>query len=347
MDVYSADATRMHPEFGLEATRRGSTAAAADHPAGGEAVRLAQQSILVVDDGDANRRLIELFLSAAGAAVVTAENGLQAIEKVAEQPFDLIVMDMQMPFLDGYASVARIRQQGFDKPIVALTGSAHSGDRQRCLEAGCDAFLTKPIDLDQLVEVVAHYLGRAATEGEVAAQGDRQAVASGDSQAAAKQGTTHTPYGANGAIHGTPVIHGFVTSQGTRPPGIPPAAAAEQPIESTLPLEDEEFRQVVVDFVDRLESRLEGIAAALAAADFETVRAEAHWLEGAGGTVGFPAFTEPAKALEAAAGRDQSAQAEEILATLQQIHAQIVIPDAAPSAHVAPSLRPPNSPGSG
>jgi signal transduction histidine kinase/DNA-binding NarL/FixJ family response regulator len=116
------------------------------------------QKILVVDDGDTNRKLIRLVLSRAGADVVMAENGLQAVEATREHDFDMVLMDMQMPVMDGYTATGRLRDDGYDRPIVALTAHAMRGDAERCLSAGCSDYLTKPINPDKLLEKISAIL---------------------------------------------------------------------------------------------------------------------------------------------------------------------------------------------
>jgi signal transduction histidine kinase len=115
---------------------------------------LASRRILVVEDNPFNCKLLKLGLEQAGAMVELAENGQAALERAAAQPFDLILMDMQMPVMDGYAATRRLREQGYRAPIIALTAHALKEERDKCLQAGCTEFMTKPIDLDELTAVV-------------------------------------------------------------------------------------------------------------------------------------------------------------------------------------------------
>ncbi len=114
--------------------------------------------ILVVDDGESNRKLITLVLTRAGASVQTARHGKEAVEAATRTSFDLILMDMQMPVMDGFTAAEILRDQGFDGPIIALTADAMKGTEERCRQAGCTGFLTKPIDMDKLVKSLAEIL---------------------------------------------------------------------------------------------------------------------------------------------------------------------------------------------
>lgn len=131
---------------------------------GSEDLRLsADCRVLLAEDGADNRRLILHILGKAGASVSQVDNGQAAVDKAraaatAGRPYDCIVMDMQMPVLDGYAASRGLRAAGYRGAIIALTAHAMPGDRQRCLDAGCDEYATKPIDRRQLVQLVAkHY----------------------------------------------------------------------------------------------------------------------------------------------------------------------------------------------
>ncbi|WP_417389529.1 PAS domain-containing protein [Gimesia sp.] len=119
--------------------------------------------ILLVEDGIYNQRLIHYLLSKAGADVKVVEHGQQALDELQKNKtgdeeigaaYDLILMDIQMPVLDGYTTTRRLRSMGFTKPVIALTANVMAGDREKCIAAGCDEYLSKPIDRKRLLEVI-------------------------------------------------------------------------------------------------------------------------------------------------------------------------------------------------
>jgi signal transduction histidine kinase len=126
--------------------------------------------VLLVEDGLDNQRLISHILRKAGATVAVAENGQKALEMALAtypgwgrryddptEPFHVVLMDMQMPIMDGYEATRRLRQEGYTGPVIALTAHALTRDVQQCLEAGCDAHMAKPIQRDKLLEMVAKF----------------------------------------------------------------------------------------------------------------------------------------------------------------------------------------------
>jgi signal transduction histidine kinase/DNA-binding response OmpR family regulator len=122
--------------------------------------------ILLAEDGSDNRDLLSCYLQSAGGQITLAENGRIACDLESEarrngQPFDLVVLDMQMPELDGYGAASKLRATGFKGPIIALTAHAMADDREKCIRSGCSDYLSKPVDRARLIQVVAQSLGAA------------------------------------------------------------------------------------------------------------------------------------------------------------------------------------------
>ena len=249
-------------------------------------VSLEGLKVLLVEDDEAIGKLIGLVLRRAGAIVAAAENGKIAVGQATDQAFDLVLMDMQMPVMDGYTA-AGILRRGFTAPIVAFTAEATQAEANKCLMAGCSDFLTKPIDRDRLLTFVDHILNdkhiRAAAEAAVTPRAiDKNAC--------------------GGAGNGHP------------------------PLMSTLPTEDPDFREIVEEFRTRLKEKLGCMRQAWAAGELSVLADLAHWLKGAGGTAGFPGFFPAALKLEKLARTGQSEAIEAVLCELVKLSDRIVVP---------------------
>jgi len=121
-------------------------------------------NILLAEDGPDNRELIRTLLQSAGAQVEAVENGREAVEAAAAKKYDVILMDMNMPVMDGYEATRILRDRGYDRPILALTANAMASDVEQCLAAGCNRHIAKPIDRERLIGTIAAALGKAAPE---------------------------------------------------------------------------------------------------------------------------------------------------------------------------------------
>lgn len=132
--------------------------------------------VLLAEDGPDNQRLVSAVLRMSGARVDVVENGRDAADTALDarergEPYDVVLMDMQMPVLDGYAATALLRERGYAGPIVALTAHALRGDRERCLAAGCDDHVPKPIDRALLLNTVLQWTGERPQRAPAPADG--------------------------------------------------------------------------------------------------------------------------------------------------------------------------------
>lgn len=120
--------------------------------------RLKGKHILLVEDSPDVQMLIQLFLKKKQMEVDFANNGQEGIEKATSKNYDLILMDMQMPLVDGYTATEKLRERGYRTPIIALTAHAMKEDRERCLRVGCNDYMTKPIDPPTFYQTLMDYV---------------------------------------------------------------------------------------------------------------------------------------------------------------------------------------------
>ncbi|HET9239691.1 MAG TPA: response regulator [Oligoflexus sp.] len=144
----------------IQAQDREVTAA---YPAAGKAIfartQLESISILAADDSMDNQLLLKSFLTRYGAKVDFASNGFEAVEKAAANPYDIVLMDLQMPVCDGYSATRRLRSMGFDKPILALSAHARNEEQEKSFLAGCNDHITKPINIKSLLASIVRHTG--------------------------------------------------------------------------------------------------------------------------------------------------------------------------------------------
>jgi len=191
-----------------------------------------------------------------------------------------------MPVMDGYQAVAAMRQQGIKQPVVALTANAMKGYEQKVLAAGFSHYMTKPIDLDRLTELLAELLGGTYIE------------------AAVNENSTDS----------------MALNQA---PNIVNAKLGVGPVYSTMAQQNKKFETIAKQFAKRLEDMLVQMQDCADKADYDSLAKHAHWLKGSGGTVGFNEFIGPARALEEAAKQSDAHGSHSNLAIISDIHSRI------------------------
>ena len=116
--------------------------------------------ILVVEDVDTNKIFFDAALRRTNAKILWAKDGQEAIEMFKANDIDLVLMDLQLPIMDGYTATREIKKIDAKIPIIAQTAHVMSGEREKCLEAGCDDYLSKPIRLQILIDTLSKYLNK-------------------------------------------------------------------------------------------------------------------------------------------------------------------------------------------
>ncbi|MFO1321696.1 MAG: ATP-binding protein [Burkholderiales bacterium] len=249
--------------------------------------------VLVADDGEPNRDYVRLVLQAAGLTVDEAANGRMAVDKALAEPYDAILMDMQMPELDGFEATKTLRGRGVHAPIVAMTAHAMKGFEEELMAIGCSGYITKPIDLDLLLGTLAPLLDGRKVRAEPPAE-----------------------------LKKTPPAPLPIPAAG-RLPG--PEDSAATPVKSRLH-DHPRLRVVARKFAEQMPARREAVEAAWRQRDYRTLADLAHWLKGSGGTAGFDVFTKPAKALEALAKERNEHDLEIVVSELLDMADRIVMP---------------------
>lgn len=118
----------------------------------------AEKVILVVEDVDTNKIFFDAALRKTNAKILWAKDGQEAVTMFGENRVDLVLMDLQLPIMDGYTATRKIREVNTDIPIIAQTAHVMSGEREKCIEAGCNDYLAKPIRLQILMDTLSKYL---------------------------------------------------------------------------------------------------------------------------------------------------------------------------------------------
>ena len=257
-----------------------------------------QYDILLADDGKDNQKLISYRLRESGAFVHVVENGKQALDAATEawekgEPYDLILMDMQMPEMDGYTATANLREAGYKGPIVALTAHTMATDRDKCIAAGCDDYAAKPIDLPKLLNTCEHYGGLAER-----VWGDTLEFVPFDARW--RRGSQDEVSKPEAVVEEAPAAQS--------------AEVGGEAIESSF-AGDPMMMEIVRGFVSNLHAYCADLQSALDATDYSTLKRLGHNIAGAAGGYGFPTVSAAAKSLELEVKRESSIETVSVAVT--------------------------------
>ena len=265
--------------------------------------------VLLVEDSQVNQTVAIAMLKKAGYQVDAVGNGLEAVQAVRTLPYDLVLMDLAMPEMDGFEATAEIRHMPGperDLPIIAMTANALPGDRERCLAAGMDDYLTKPIDRAQLLATLERWL--AQPEADAARRAAEAANDAGNS-------TGPQPVVSAAAAAAPP------PSPLPSPPVAPAVPVVDQAVLDQLEADTDHdvLGRVVQLFVEESRVRLDSIDAALTRDDWKTLQREVHTLKSSAGTFGARQLQEHARQLNDFCRAGQLERARELALSIRAV----------------------------
>ena len=256
--------------------------------------------LLIVDDAAANRDLTAIMLRRLGLTADKAENGLEALQMIEQTHYDVVLMDMHMPVMDGITATQKLRQSGSSICIIALTAMTIDEEKQRCLDAGCNGFLTKPIRMPALIEGLKPYLhlldesvepavlpaieSREITGAEIPV--DHQCLSRDTlaDEVESDLAKTLAELGITGDLPAEPQTSSDLV--------LPTA------VRCSMSLESPEMREIFDAFVIRLNDRIPEFREAWDTRNHPALVELGHWLAGAAGTMGLNDFVGPGRELE-------------------------------------------------
>ena len=244
------------------------------------------QRILLAEDNPVNQKLAVVLLQRAGFSVDVADNGLQAAERVKQGKYNVVLMDVQMPEMDGFEATARIRQEaqpGQHIPIIAMTAHALKGDRERCLEAGMDDYISKPLDPRILLKKLDQWMASGLQEGTL----DDPDSNTGDQDSSLQPrmfpfepSSLHLDEGLFGESISESLPQPFPASVS---PFVEDAAELPLDLQGAMPRFDNDrqfFLEMCRDFLKNLPARMVELREALQRNDADTLARAAHNLKG-------------------------------------------------------------------
>ena len=262
--------------------------------------------MLVVDDNRMNRFVVKSLLKNTQVQVILAESGAECLERLAQESFDIVLLDHMMPEMDGIETLQRAKAAGLvdQVPVIALTANAIVGSREKYLAAGFTDYLSKPIEGGRLEEMLARYLPAEKVQ-------------------AAPVSAAVTPPAASPAVPGKDALN-------------PDAAAIDTKLGMEFSADDKDiYTEMLQMFADGRDEELDKIEAALAAGNWKNYTTGVHALKSTALTIGAKELSAQAKALEAAGKKTDEAFIRAHHAAVMALYAEV----AAASAALAESMK--------
>ncbi len=247
-------------------------------------IRIEQLSgrILVAEDNPDNQKLLEFYLNKSGVKYLTVSNGQEALRHALDEEFDLVLLDMQMPVMDGYVAAKKLRDRGFVKPIIGLTANNLEAEIKKSIDAGCDKVLSKPYNWNSLFSLLKEYIGAKGTNQHVVVlkpASDIEMRTSGIELESGQDGWSNS-----GDKNTT-----------TEPP--PVLSASDSPILSQMYDDNTDFRPLIIEFLEGLDKYIRNVEGLVKTKKWSDLKAVAHDISGVSGMYGYPECSELAKKL--------------------------------------------------
>ena len=276
--------------------------------------------ILVADDNEVNRRLIQYALASLGYTASLVENGLEAVNAVREGNFDLVLMDMQMPVMDGLTATRNIMSDETisNRPrVIAMTANVMPEDRIRCTEAGMDGFLAKPIDIKQVSVELRRTKSRQPESTMLNTESNIDAsniVTSNIDASNTDASNIDTPNIDTNIISSTETETSVAASTAASPPSSAALDTALDKLRDTVGGDQNLVNSIVENFVSETSNFLDAIEAAVAANDLPTIERLAHSLKGNARLFGDETLADLASKLETSAKDENNTTVQELIA---------------------------------
>ncbi|MDZ4785741.1 MAG: response regulator [bacterium] len=257
--------------------------------------------ILIAEDNVDNKKLLEFYFKKSGADFLIVDNGQEALNKALIEPFDIVLLDMQMPVMDGYSAAKKLRDRGFVKPIIGITANNMESEVKKCLNAGCDLVLGKPYNWNKLFTHLKEHIG---------AKGENTSVIK----------LAPTPEHSLGKIK---IELEDKTQKNQNFDFKKNASLNDKPILSEMYNENPDFQPLIIEFLEGLQKYINSVEESCATKNWAELKAVSHDISGVAGMYGYSECSEISKKLRIACMQKEEGQidtlSKELVANIRRM----------------------------